>query len=219
LDVVIWISLGGIVGWLAHAAYRQGRGRRAKRGSSPAAVQDVRGIENLEALIQRLGNFEQHILARVRHRRPVARDANLAFDEQRTLGERVADRLAVFGGSWPFLGIFAAVLIGWMLYNGGRASGFDPYPFILLNLVLSCLAAVQAPIILMSQNRQAAKDRLAAQLDYEVNLKAELEVLALHEKLDTLRQKAWAELVAIQERQLALLGQLEERTRGGVRAG
>ena len=209
MEVVIWMSLGAVLGWLVHVAYRRGYGARA------ASVQEARGIESLEALIHRLGDFEQQILARVRHRRPVARDANRAFEEERTLGERVADRLAVFGGSWPFLGIFAAVLLAWMLYNGGRPSAFDPYPFILLNLVLSCLAAVQAPIILMSQNRQAAKDRLTAQLDYEVNLKAELEVLALHEKLDALREKAWTELVAIQERQLALLGQLEERTRGG----
>ena len=96
-----------------------------------------------------------------------------------------------------------------MIYNTERPQPFDPYPFILLNLVLSCLAAVQAPVILMSQNRQAAKDRLDARLDYEVNLKAELEILALHEKLDLLREKAWSDLVALQERQLALLDRIE----------
>lgn len=125
----------------------------------------------------------------------------------------MSDRLATFGGSWVFLGIFAAILLGWLIYNTERPSSFDPYPFILLNLVLSCLAAVQAPVILMSQNRQAAKDRLDAHLDYEVNLKAELEILALHEKLDVLREKAWGELLAIQERQLALLDQIDQRSR------
>ena len=115
----------------------------------------------------------------------------------------MSDHLAAFGGSWAFLGLFVAIMLGWMIYNTERPHRFDPYPFILLNLVLSCLAAVQAPVILMSQNRQAAKDRLDARLDYDVNLKAELEILALHEKLDVLREKDWGELLALQERDLA----------------
>jgi uncharacterized membrane protein len=125
----------------------------------------------------------------------------------------MADHLAAFGGSWAFLGLFAAVLIAWMISNSERANPFDPDPFILLNLVLSCLAAVQAPAILMTQNRLAAKDRLDAHLDYEVNLKAEVEILALHEKLDVLREKAWGELLALHERQTALLEQLGARGR------
>lgn len=153
--------------------------------------------------------------AQMARRKPIARDPNQAFDEKLTLGQRMADRLASFGGSWAFLGLFFAVLLAWMIYNTERTYPFDPYPFILLNLVLSSLAAVQAPVILMSQNRHAAKDRHDAQLDYEVNLKAELEILALHEKLDTLREKAWEELIAIQERQLALLERIEQQA--GVR--
>jgi len=160
--------------------------------------------------------FEHQLLAKLSHVQPVARDANRAFDEQLTLGQRTADRLAAFGGSWAFLGIFAATLLGWLILNTERARPFDPYPFILLNLVLSCLAAVQAPVILMAQNRQVVKDRLAARLDYEVNLKAELEILALHEKLDGLREKAWGELLALQQSQLALLARLEERSRPGA---
>ena len=152
-----------------------------------------------------LGALEQQLLGKLAHRKPVARDANRTFDEQLTLGERMADRLASFGGSWLFLGIFAALLLAWMIYNTERSQPFDPYPFILLNLVLSCLAAVQAPVIMMSQNRQNAKDRLGARLDYEVNLKAEFEILALHEKVDLLREKAWGDLLILQERQLALL--------------
>jgi len=153
--------------------------------------------------------LERQLLAKLANRTPVARDPNRAFDEQLTLGQRMADHLASFGGSWYFLGLFAATMLAWMIFNTERAQPFDPYPFILLNLVLSCLAAVQAPVILMSQNRQTAKDRHDARLDYEVNLKAELEVLALHEKLDELREKAWSDLVALQEKQLALLNRIE----------
>jgi uncharacterized membrane protein len=119
-------------------------------------------------------------------------------DEQLTLGQRLADRVARFGGSWKFISWFAVVLFVWIIINlilTGR-SRFDPYPFILLNLLLSCLAAIQAPVIMMSQNRQAARDRLAAAYDYEVNLKAELEIMALHEKLDRLRGEELHRLVS-----------------------
>jgi uncharacterized membrane protein len=155
----------------------------------------------------------------VTRRGSVARDPNQAFDAQLTLGQRMADRLAAFGGSWLFLGLFAATMLGWMIFNTERAQPFDPYPFILLNLVLSCLAAVQAPVILMSQNRQTEKDRHDARLDYEVNLKAELEILSLHEKLDALRQQAWHELLELQQRQLAVLAEIERRGQPGAGPG
>jgi uncharacterized membrane protein len=100
-----------------------------------------------------------------------------------TFGERVADRVASFGGSWTFLGVFSAFMLGWMFLNTQAQRPMDPYPFILLNLILSCLAAVQAPVIMMSQNRQVAKDRFEAQLDYQVNLRAEMQIGALHLKL------------------------------------
>lgn len=186
--------------------------RATARAAAAAGAQHAAGaLVSLEQQMARLGEFEREAFAKLRQRRPVARDPNQAFDDQLTLGQRISDRMAAFGGSWAFLGLFFAIMLTWMIYNTERPRPFDPYPFILLNLALSCLAAVQAPVILMSQNRQAQRDRHDARLDYEVNLKAELEILALHEKLDVLREKAWSDLVALQERQLALLGRIEQQ--------
>ena len=135
-----------------------------------------------------LGHHEKRVLEHVSKRTPISRDAGLLAEEGATFGDRLADRVAEVGGSWGFIIAFALVLLGWMLLNGGilprLGLTFDPYPYIFLNLMLSTLAAIQAPVIMMSQNRQADKDRLAARLDYEVNLRAELEILRLHEKLD-----------------------------------
>ena len=117
---------------------------------------------------------ELRVVATMHEGRPVSRDAADVADERATLGDRLADRVAAVGGSWGFIVTFSVVLIGWMLLNSGVLAhwrlAFDPYPYIFLNLMLSTLAAIQAPVIMMSQNRQAAKDRLAARLDYEVNL-------------------------------------------------
>ena len=145
------------------------------------------------------------------------RDPNIIFAERLTVGERLADRVASVGGSWGFIIGFGLFLAAWAVINmvllGARA--FDPFPFIFLNLMLSMLAALQAPIIMMSQNRQAAKDRLDAQHDYEVNLKAEMEIMALHLKLDELREQQWTALMSVQERQLVLLERLAgENPRG-----
>jgi uncharacterized membrane protein len=149
-------------------------------------------------------------------RQPVARDVNVEDREHSTLGQRAADRIATFGGSWAFMGLFAAVLVAWMLYNSETAKPFDPFPYILLNLVLSCVAAAQAPVILMSQNRQAEKDRLHAKLDYEVNLKAEVEILALHAKFDELREREWRDaLMEMQRKHLEILERLEKSHRSG----
>ena len=119
-------------------------------------------------------------------------------------------RVAEFGGSWTFISLFGAVLAVWALINTVVLifGAFDPFPFIFLNLMLSMLAAVQAPIILMSQNRQAAKDRLTAQHDYEVNLKAELEIMALHDKFDQMRNEQLAQMLAKHEEQIKLLTDL-----------
>jgi uncharacterized membrane protein len=118
-------------------------------------------------------------------RTQVSRNVNVEVEESLTLGQRVADMVASFGGSWPFIILFGVFLVVWMLLNVRMAQrAWDPYPFILLNLVLSTLAAIQAPVIMMSQNRQAFKDRLQAEQDYKVNLKAELEVAELHRKID-----------------------------------
>jgi uncharacterized membrane protein len=136
-----------------------------------------------------LSHHEKKIIDAVTKRLHVARDPNVAFDETRTFAERMADRLAEIGGSWTFVLGFVVMLVVWGLLNLlllPRAERFDPYPFIFLNLVLSMMSAAQAPIILMSQNRQSAKDRLDSQMDYEVNLKAELEIGQLHAKIDGL---------------------------------
>jgi uncharacterized membrane protein len=126
----------------------------------------------------------------------VSRNVNVEHDKTLTFGERLADRVASFGGSWTFMMLFATVLLLWVALNSLMLSkAFDPYPYILLNLFLSMLASIQAPIIMMSQNRQAAKDRLDAAHDYEVNLKAEIEIMALHEKLDEMRSKDLVELL------------------------
>lgn len=135
-------------------------------------------VADLEATIRKLGQFERATLDRLLHRGH--RDPNAAFEEQMTFGQRVADRVAHFGGSWTFIGIFLLIMLVWMIINTEMHKPFDPFPFILLNLFLSCLAAMQAPVIMMSQNRQAAKDRLMASNDYEVNLRAEMEIQTLH---------------------------------------
>lgn len=129
-----------------------------------------------------------------------------------TLGQRAADAIAKFGGSWTFVLTFLGILAGWIILNSLflRAKSFDPYPFILLNLVLSCLAALQAPIIMMSQNRQAERDRKQAEDDYEVNLKAEIEVRTLHEKMDHLLRKQMRTLMDFQDAQLEMLNRLVE---------
>jgi uncharacterized membrane protein len=158
-----------------------------------------------DALDERARKVAQHIAGR----KPIARNVAKDYDAKAPLGQRAADAVASFGGSWPFVGLFAAAMLLWVGLNGfllvSRGSTFDPYPYILLNLFLSMLAAIQAPVILMSQNRQAEKDRIGAEHDYEVNLKAELEIMLLHEKIDVLREKQWEELLAIQTEQLKLL--------------
>lgn len=155
----------------------------------------------------------RHVLARTHITKNIVRDAEL----QATRGQRAADAVAAFGGSWVFIGLFALTLLVWIALNSfillSHNEAFDPYPYILLNLVLSMLAAIQAPIILMSQNRQAEKDRQTAQHDYEVNLKAELEIMLLHEKMDMLREGQWNTLLDIQNQQLALLTRLIEERR------
>jgi uncharacterized membrane protein len=134
------------------------------------------------------------------------------FTANQTFGQRLADRIAGFGGSWTFLMLFGVVMAVWMLLNSAwLQQGFDPFPFILLNLVLSCIAAVQAPVIMMSQNRQEARDRSQARHDYQVNLKAELEIRQLHQKFDHQLSRQWERLVEIQEIQLELRNELRRR--------
>ena len=155
--------------------------------------------------MSRLTEFERTIIDRFIHRQGVARDITAGTP---TVGDRIADRVAAFGGSWPFILLAVGAIGVWLSVNVLMTKAFDPYPFILLNLVLSCLAALQAPFIMMSQNRQSAYDRIDAKHDYEVNVKAEIEILALHSKLDEMRENKWAALVKMQEQQLTLLAQL-----------
>ncbi|MCK9505561.1 MAG: DUF1003 domain-containing protein [Porticoccaceae bacterium] len=138
-----------------------------------------------------LSEEEREVIERIARREPVAENINITFHESLTFGQRMADRVAAFGGSWSFILLFTGIMVAWMLLNSYVLiddKAFDPYPYILLNLTLSSLAALQAPIIMMSQNRQAAKDRLDISADYQVNLKAELEIMRLHEKIDDLTQ-------------------------------
>jgi uncharacterized membrane protein/uncharacterized membrane protein YeaQ/YmgE (transglycosylase-associated protein family) len=161
-------------------------------------------VADLEGTIRKLGKLERATLDRLL-KRGEHRDPNAAFEEQMTFGQRVADKVAQFGGSWTFIGLFLLAMLVWMIINTEAHRPFDPFPFILLNLCLSCVAALQAPVIMMSQNRQALKDRLMASNDYEVNLRAEMLIQNLHVRFEELRERDWAALVAMQQRQIELL--------------
>ncbi|MEZ5777970.1 MAG: DUF1003 domain-containing protein [Paracoccaceae bacterium] len=155
---------------------------------------DDRVLELAERLLSRgyddLPEREQRVLRRIAARAAISRNLNDAFREKLTFGDRLADSVAAFGGSWSFIILFSVVIVGWVVLNVVLlTTAVDPYPFVFLNLILSMLAAVQAPVIMMSQNRQAAKDRMAAAHDYEVNLKSELEIMSLHEKVDDIRMR------------------------------
>ena len=164
----------------------------------------------LESEKGELSELEQEVLERLQNQELISANIDTAFEQRWSFGERLADRLAAFGGSWSFLLLFGLFLLLWIVMNSLVLfwRPFDPYPYILLNLILSCLAAIQAPVIMMSQNRQESKDRLRAQHDYKVNLKAELEIRQLHEKLDHLLSKQWERLVQIQEVQMEQLSEL-----------
>jgi uncharacterized membrane protein len=163
-----------------------------------------------------LHEVEKRTIERLINRHPVSRDTNKSFSDDRTFGERIADAVATFGGSWTFIIIFCSILIAWIVLNSfvlaNHGGEFDPYPYILLNLFLSMTAALQAPIIMMSQNRQSAKDRIDAAHDYEVNLKAELEILSLHEKIDELKETKWLELIKMQQQQIEILERLSSKS-------
>ena len=164
----------------------------------------------LESEKGELSSLEQEVVQSLREHELLSQDIESQFEQKWTFGERMADRIAKFGGSWTFLICFALFLFVWIGVNTFVLVTHppDPYPYILLNLILSCLAAIQAPIIMMSQNRQEAKDRIRSQHDYQVNLKAELEIRHLHEKVDHLLSHQWDRLVQIQELQLELLSDL-----------
>ena len=168
-------------------------------------------LADLEQMIQGLGQLDRRIFSALLAKKPAARDPNQTFEAQATFGERVADKVAQFGGSWTFIGLFFIGMVSWMAMNQEQGRAFDPYPFILLNLVLSCLAALQAPVIMMSQNRQSAKDRSDAKNDYEVNVRAELQIIGLHAKLDALRDEEIVRLTRLVEQQRQTLESLERQ--------
>lgn len=162
-----------------------------------------------------LTNLENKVLDSLKEQETIAQNINIEFDKQLTFGERISDKLASFGGSWRFIIIFFIMLAIWIIINSISLLNktFDPYPFILLNLILSCLAAMQAPIIMISQNRMETKDRLRARSDYLVNLKAELEIRNLNERIDNLLTDQWQRLLEIQKIQMDIMNELVEKNK------
>jgi uncharacterized membrane protein len=172
--------------------------------------------EVLERERGELSDLDREVLDTIREGETLAQDVDAGLDQRETVGNRVADQVAAFGGSWMFIILFFLVIAGWIAINLVLLTSkpFDPYPFILLNLVLSCLAAIQAPVIMMSQNRKEAQDRARSEHDYQVNLKAELEIRLLHEKLDHLIIHQWQRLLETQQLQAEMLAALGTRLEG-----
>lgn len=165
-----------------------------------------------------LNAMENQVMNAIKNDELIVRFSEEKYQEQITLGQKTADKVASFGGSWIFIILFFFFIICWVSVNSYYMfiTPFDPYPFILLNLILSCLAAIQAPIIMMSQNRKEAKDRLRAENDYKVDLKAELEIKLLHDKMDHLLIKQNQHLVKIQELQTDFLEDILNRVNSGL---
>lgn len=160
-----------------------------------------------------LGIFEKEIIETIHKHKILSEDIEPDIASSLTLGNRVADKIAEFGGSWAFIIAFFSFIFFWMLINIWLLSTkpFDPYPFILLNLILSCLAAIQAPVIMMSQNRKEQKDRLRSENDYKINLKSEIEIRLLHEKIDHLIYKQNKHFLEMQELQLEYLEEIVDK--------
>jgi uncharacterized membrane protein len=198
---------------------QRGREKGAERGSSldlrlAAEPDQIRQLAQQlrESGFDQFSERERRLLTQIATRRHVTRNVNHELQQEQTFGDRWADRVAGFGGSWTFIALFLGSLLAWVVLNtvvlARSNEAFDPYPYIFLNLILSMVAAVQAPVILMSQNRQAARDRIAASLDYEINLKAEIEIMALHEKLDRILIDNLEQIARAQQEQLQRLTEL-----------
>src|SRR5213595_2967162 len=176
--------------------------------------------EVLQDEIGELSALDQEVIESLQQHEILSSDISKQFERKLTFGERLSDSIAAFGGSWTFIIFFSLVLFVWVVLNSfilaNRA--FDPYPYILMNLVLSALAALQAPVIMMSQNRAEARDRLRGENDYKVNLKAELEIRHLHEKMDHLLRRQYNRLFEIQQIQIELLEEISQRKRSSARA-
>ncbi|HEY2139330.1 MAG TPA: DUF1003 domain-containing protein [Chthoniobacterales bacterium] len=172
--------------------------------------------EVLEDEIGELSALDNEVIESLQQHELLSSDITKQFEKKLTFGEKLSDMIAAFGGSWTFIIFFSVVLFVWVVVNSfilaNRA--FDPYPYILMNLVLSALAALQAPVIMMSQNRSEARDRLRGEHDYKINLKAELEIRHLHEKIDHLLRRQYNRLFEIQQIQIELLEELAQKRRG-----
>lgn len=166
--------------------------------------------DSIKEEVDSLTELEQDVIDSFNKNEITAADTDEDFTQNLTFGQKIADRVAAFGGSWRFIIVFFTLLLIWIIINIAHlfTQPFDPYPFILLNLILSCLAAVQAPVIMMSQNRLEAKDRQRSKQDYRVNLKAELEIRTLHEKLDHLMLKQQQRLLEVQELEIEMLKEI-----------
>jgi len=175
-------------------------------------------LDRLEEERGELSSVESDIARKASEHLTVAAHLDEEFERKTTFGQRLADRVAAVGGSWPFVVGFLLTLLAWIALNSLvlASRAFDPFPYILLNLVLSCIAALQAPVIMMSQNRFAARDRLQAEQDFKTNLKAEIEIATLHEKMDHLLHVQWQRMVELQQVQLDLLNELLARRGGGA---
>jgi uncharacterized membrane protein len=173
-------------------------------------VEDV-----LEEEMGQISTLHEEVLESLKEHEILSKNINLEFEQDLTFWERMSDKLANVGGSWRFILGFALVIGTWVVINSIALlrQPFDPYPYILLNLILSCLAAIQAPVIMMSQNRQDAKDRLRSEHDYQLNLKAELEIRHLNEKMDLLLSTQWRRLLEIQRIQMEVLEELVRTAR------
>ncbi|MFI5390257.1 MAG: DUF1003 domain-containing protein [Bacteriovoracales bacterium] len=176
-----------------------------------SCLNNLRALQ-VEQLIEeekgKLSRLEKQVFKSMREQEILSENYLEEYEEQLTFGQRVADRIAQIGGSWPFIISFLTFLVIWIGLNTSflTKKPFDPFPYILLNLMLSCLAALQAPIIMMSQGRQSVKDRLKAEMDYQVNLKAELQTRGLNRKMDQFMTQQWQRLIEIQQLQTQIMG-------------
>lgn len=194
-----------------------GKGSRRESSSDLRIAAEPDQIRQLAQQLRESGfdqfsERERRLLTQIATRRHVTRNVNHELQQEQTFGDRWADQVAGFGGSWTFIALFLGSLLAWVVLNtvvlAQSNEAFDPYPYIFLNLILLMVAAVQAPVILMSQNRQATRDRIAAGLDYEINLKAEIEIMALHEKLDRILIDNLEQIARAQREQLQRLTEL-----------
>jgi uncharacterized membrane protein len=168
--------------------------------------------ELLEGERGEMRELRREVLRSMLQNETLSRNVDLEFESKLTFGQRLSDKIAAFGGSWAFILLFLGIILAWVIVNSVALlrRPFDPYPFILLNLVLSCLAALQAPVIMMSQNRQEAKDRKRGENDYRINLRAELEIRHLNEKVDRLLNEQWKHLLEIQQMQMDMIEEVSK---------